>query len=1323
MPLHPSMYCQVFLNGEDITDKVISYEREHKICSGIGMINLQVTNALRDQIGTWDNIIIWENLGKEGSYFVNQVDDSAPTGVITVIAQDNSKRLSDYFIAETYYIDYPTYTRTWIEFFLAEMDIEYEFMTDSYGSLLSNDTQLGLMSGYEQIMQLLQISGWFIYFTPADKAIIGKLDEVLNSKCEFNNNNTIEVKVVTHDKMLRNRVVVWGKNHPVIGWITGEAKRITGWNYDNLDYRTMVISNANIPTISAASDLATKALAEFTKPNREIYVTAKGIYGINVGNFVTVHFGGGVWNGKGMVTTFGTSMSKGGLVTKVILNERCPRLFAFFNLGDYVYISTAESGVWRKRFQYNNLWENFSTGLDEGKITDLHVSAGVLASVTGSGHGFACIADYSGWSQIPLSGLMDLDISTSSGTFVTSGLMARACIVDKMSNYAKYAIDTAPWENPIFYESYPSGLADQIFQSGGNGILLNGSGFVMDDMRSWVVTYDSFSGYIVSERQVTVLTSGIMPVLSETASGVSKSVIVFDIENDGVRDFLSAMVVGPGVYSYATSPSNFGYDVHNKVTLSGFTVIDRYPFTMGETFSGVVIGSGLQFVKTLKSPPGYPFLPYKMAGFPQLTNGIYQQVYDRVDNPYVPNGPWDVQFYTINGNPSMIYADANGLTVIEMPAIQTPTSGYMITPKTTIITGAGTSGEILGTVKISDTQIDVVYALREPDILRDTYRTGLYYNRVDIVTQEVLEYGTWFGWIERRWPTDMYSAETSRTKQQSAINQLRVGDFVYFLTYRLEGLIDDPVLPTDYIGLFYLEVVDLVAKTSKRSLLGTYSEPTIVLGPYTLYQLKDKVGLIYLEGINDGSVAYKYTAYNSRIYKTEFAIGELPGGAKMEISCDWGEYKATGTTSINMLSTIVYPSYGTYASPIYYRLNPNVLNFIVKDFAIYSIYDPDIGWVEVSHLKRICGMLDGKAFFEVEELPYETPVPEVTLWKQAPESTFNRIQMIGNPNQYFGYGYMQDTLLAGYTEGATFDVMHTFDSIPSDWERITIFNSQDSLSSGVYALMRSDRYEYEVWEFREDGTTITGVPFYGLPSGWRSNTDSTTYTYAFNALNFFVVIPYKASLSYRTNMAINYYYSPYLMSGYTFATLQDTLSGEFAVLNYYDKVPRLDISKYAPLLVATDTVGSIQTVYASSSTTDIIMPSLITSSGSDERLRDYRYSDFSISGVSSGIYTEDGETPSGLLTERRILFASPSGLYYAPIDNINDSYLYSGFNGITQIEVTNNNYDYQYIFVATSGDDSVIRFYQRDNIVSGYFYECSGVPQSYITRVRVDDLV
>ena len=149
------MNVQVKHNGVDITKYVTSWMREHKICTGIGQFSATIAQTVNRTFEPWDSFDVYENGKFQVRYYLSTVTHSIPSATYEVDCQDNSKRLVDYFISESYTIDYPTYTRYWIEKFLTEAGISYQFSTDSYGSLLSNYTQLGLQPAYEQIKVLL----------------------------------------------------------------------------------------------------------------------------------------------------------------------------------------------------------------------------------------------------------------------------------------------------------------------------------------------------------------------------------------------------------------------------------------------------------------------------------------------------------------------------------------------------------------------------------------------------------------------------------------------------------------------------------------------------------------------------------------------------------------------------------------------------------------------------------------------------------------------------------------------------------------------------------------------------------------------------------------------------------------------------------------------------------------------------------------------------------------------------------------------------------------------------------------------------------------
>lgn len=514
------MNVQVKHNGTTITGRVISYEREHRICSGIGTLQLVVEGTYSTDFDPWDTVDIWENGDFKVRYYVSASSHSVPDGTITVECQDKSKKLVDYFISTSYIIDYPSYTRTWIETFLTEAGITYDFRTSSSGNLLSNYTNLGLQPAYDQIMMLLQLSGWYMFFDGNGVAVIGPLDtELSESAGTLSKTDIIDIKRVSNDKMLRNRAVVWGEFDPVTQeFAFADVSKRTPWNYDSRDQRTIVISNNNIPNRNSAYGIANMLIKEFSRITVEKHIVAWGARDYTLGTAVNVR--SGIWRGRGLITTFGVSMSRNGLVTNVVLDERCPRLFGFFDFGDYVYVSTFGDGVWRKHIKFDPAWYNFSSGLTDLNITDLHVNNEIFGSVAASGAMFYANSAEGPWHEIAIAGLMSSVEDTVIGSGVTyttfSGIRGRATIVDKYMNIVKYGVDTWSGMNYGDYFLMYSGIV-----AGG----ISSSG-----VRGWVVEYDPFTGLPVGD-----LGSGVYPI---SLSG-NYNMQVLDLENDGLNDYVS----------------------------------------------------------------------------------------------------------------------------------------------------------------------------------------------------------------------------------------------------------------------------------------------------------------------------------------------------------------------------------------------------------------------------------------------------------------------------------------------------------------------------------------------------------------------------------------------------------------------------------------------------------------------------------------------------------------------------------------------------------------------------------------------------------------
>lgn len=520
------MNVQVKHNGTTITGFVTEYERVHKICTGIGSLSISIVDTIPRTFVPWDSIDIYENGDFKVRYYVSSVEHNVPRSTLTLDCQDNSKRIVDYFIPDSYTVDYPSYTKYWISKFLDEAGVSYEYSVDSPGTLLSNFTNLGLVTVYEQVLTLLQMSGWYMYFDGNGKAIIGTLQTELADDLEsVGKTDILNILVTKDDKMLRNKALVFGAYDAFTDSNAKASVTVhTPWNYDHRDIRTVVISNSNIPNDSTAYGMANQIVKEFSKITVEKHITLWGARDFNLGTALRVT--SNVYKGKGLVTTFGTSMSKTGLVTNVVLDERCPRLFGYFDFGDYVYVSFYGDGVWRKHIKFDPAWYNFSTGLTNLNITDLHVNQGIFSAVGNSGEMYRAI-DNTPWYPIGITSLMSSVETVVSGSQIElgsfSGIQARATIIDRVGNVIKYGVDTYSGNNTGDYFMSASGIIGTVTTSG--------------NVRGWIVDYDPFTG-----EPLGGIGSGVYPI---NYSG-NYNVRVLDLENDGKNDFVSIALGGAG---------------------------------------------------------------------------------------------------------------------------------------------------------------------------------------------------------------------------------------------------------------------------------------------------------------------------------------------------------------------------------------------------------------------------------------------------------------------------------------------------------------------------------------------------------------------------------------------------------------------------------------------------------------------------------------------------------------------------------------------------------------------------------------------------------
>ena len=431
------MDVKIYRNGSEITEDIISYSREQTLCDGVGTFSFTAVGSSTEDFTPWDTMLLYEDNIKKGTYYISEVSIDNPSYKISVTCQDGTKRLTDYFITDSYFIDYATHTRYWIEKFLVEAGVSYNFNVSDSGPLLSNNTTLGMDMAIGVITTLLKQSGWYMYFNANGIAVIGNATVNLNpTSLSLTDNDILSIEFNSNDKSARNRVVVWGGSGGSFSpYITAEVSAETPWQIDSGDKRTIVYTHSGIGSYATANEMAMLILDEFKDITPTKVIEFEGVRNISLAEAVRIS-NRDVYNGVGIVTSISSQMTSNGLTTTIILDEKCPRMFGYFRWGDeYVYAATRKNGVHRKPLA-STVWEDYSLGLSSLEIKDLKVNNGLLVCVDFEGKAYRRLVEDFIWQELEL-----VEVDDQNGTpYSADSLVAKACTISRGSNEIYLAV-------------------------------------------------------------------------------------------------------------------------------------------------------------------------------------------------------------------------------------------------------------------------------------------------------------------------------------------------------------------------------------------------------------------------------------------------------------------------------------------------------------------------------------------------------------------------------------------------------------------------------------------------------------------------------------------------------------------------------------------------------------------------------------------------------------------------------------------------------------------------------------------------------------------
>lgn len=383
-------------NGSNITTKVISYQRSHSLCSGVGTLTIEIEGF--DNYDTWDEFIVIEDGTKKATYNASTIVKNMQI-TTTVVAENGAKRLGDYFIHQFYNPNYVSTAKYWIEEFLTEAGVNYSFNVVNNGATINKNAAFGRETAFNLITPMLQQSGWYLTFDEDNDAIIGKLDKNLsNPVASFNRTDIIKVGIRKNDKMSRNKAIVWGGMDYINEvQIAASVTEKQNWQIDSNDVRPILVTNSAIQNYPTAYGICWQLINEFSVLTKVKEVEIIGFHNIKEGDIIFIETD--VFTGAGMITTLEVNTSASGMITKVLLDERCPRIFAFFAWDGYVYAGTWGSGIYRKPLEVNS-WSSYNNGLDNLFIKDLYIQNGVFVTIADDGYAYYNLITSGYWRKI-----------------------------------------------------------------------------------------------------------------------------------------------------------------------------------------------------------------------------------------------------------------------------------------------------------------------------------------------------------------------------------------------------------------------------------------------------------------------------------------------------------------------------------------------------------------------------------------------------------------------------------------------------------------------------------------------------------------------------------------------------------------------------------------------------------------------------------------------------------------------------------------------------------------------------------------------------------
>lgn len=447
---------QLLVDGTDLTDYVVSSERNHSMCNPLATLDITLAPDLPIAVSPYQEIVFYEDGDKVFTGY-SQEDIAARLPVeVSMRCNDILIRAQDSWFTGPLVADGESAV-AWIKNFLNRAGIRKISVEVSENYSIYPGYGWEYSTCWAAITTCMQQSPYQVF---ADREGVVHIKQTKRGAADYTINEYVGYDRVTNDSWIRNRAVVYGN-----GFVTDKQEAsvylLPG------EVRAAIVATGQIHWASTADAIASNMLSEFREPLDIKIIELEGNPDYEVTQIVDfTDPETGYHKSDCMITGVSTVMNaEDGYITEITLDEKCVSFWGW----DVepppplpkIYTGMNDSGVYRSdwdSFVPSVNWGTYNDGLSGSALTvyDIKISSFNTLWITTAGGVYKRPKDTDTWQRVALPepevGMGEPDVSTI--------LCSKCWICDALHENTVYVLAHKASENKVWlYKTINDGLA------------------------------------------------------------------------------------------------------------------------------------------------------------------------------------------------------------------------------------------------------------------------------------------------------------------------------------------------------------------------------------------------------------------------------------------------------------------------------------------------------------------------------------------------------------------------------------------------------------------------------------------------------------------------------------------------------------------------------------------------------------------------------------------------------------------------------------------------------------------------------------------------